>query len=273
MHPFITAAKESIALRFKERELERLVRTLPQARWSGTHRTWYVPFTKFHYRSLVKKLKESLVEIDTSPLKRYLEQRKTLLPVRVTGTRGVFTVNQTQASLLLNKRLCPQNLQAYRLFMERLTLKGYSPSSIRTHRTEFFSLLRVLGRQSVAELTAESLRRYLLYLMETEKLSEATIHSRINALKFYYVKVLGWEPLFFELPRPKKPLELPKVLGEEELRRLFNALTNRKHKAIIFTAYSAGLRVSEVVHLNLSQVDPHRMQLFVERAKGKWTAW
>jgi site-specific recombinase XerD len=47
--------------------------------------------------------------------------------------------------------------------------------------------------------------------------------------------------------RPKKQLVLPKVLGEEELRRLFNAITYKKHQAILFTAYSAGLRVSEVV--------------------------
>ena len=140
---------------------------------------------------------------------------------------------------------------------------------MRTYRTEFLALLRILGGQPVAELTTDRLRRYVLYLLQTEKLSEATIHSRINALKFYFEKVLGWQPLFFELPRPKKPLKLPKVLAEEELRRLFNALTNRKHKAILFTAYSAGLRVSEVVHLKLSHVDPHRMQLFVERAKGK----
>ena len=153
--------------------------------------------------------------------------------------------------------------------MERLTLKGYSPSTIRTYRTEFLSLLRILGKQKVEELSVERLRRYLLYCVEQEKLSEATVHSRINALKFYFEKVLGWEPLFFELPRPKKPLKLPKVLGEEELRRLFNALSNRKHKAILFTAYSAGLRVSEVVHLKLSHVDSDRMQLFVERAKGK----
>ena len=73
----------------------------------------------------------------------------------------------------------------------------------------------------------------------------------------------------FDIPRPKRPQQLPNVLGEREIARLFNAVTNKKHKAILFTAYSAGLRVSEVVNLKLKDIDSDRMQLFIERSKGK----
>jgi integrase len=95
------------------------------------------------------------------------------------------------------------------------------------------------------------------------------MHSRINALKFFYEQVLGREKFFMDIPRPKKRVQLPRILGEQEITRLFNALTNKKHKAILFTAYSAGLRVSEVVHLRLKDIDSDRMQIFVEKAKGK----
>jgi len=64
-------------------------------------------------------------------------------------------------------------------------------------------------------------------------------------------------------------LILPKVLGEEELRRLFDATNNLKHKAILFTAYSAGLRVSEVINLRMQDIDRERRQLFVFCSKGK----
>ncbi len=77
------------------------------------------------------------------------------------------------------------------------------------------------------------------------------------------------EKFFWEIPRPKKPSILPKVLGEDELRKLFNAITFKKHKAILFTAYSAGLRVSEVVNLQLKHIDRSRMQLLIEKSKGK----
>ena len=91
----------------------------------------------------------------------------------------------------------------------------------------------------------------------------------MNALKFYYEQVLKREKFFWEIPRPKKPFILPKLLNETEIRNLFNALPNKKHKAMLFTAYSAGLRVSEIVNLKVSDIDSKRMQIFIERAKGK----
>lgn len=88
-------------------------------------------------------------------------------------------------------------------------------------------------------------------------------------MKFYYEQVLGREKFFWEILRPKKQLILPKVLGEEELARLFNALENLKHKAMLFTAYSAGLRVSEIAALKIKHIDSGRMQILIENAKGK----
>ena len=109
----------------------------------------------------------------------------------------------------------------------------------------------------------------MVYAMQKEGIKENTAHSRLNALKFYFEQVLGREKFFWEIPRPKKPALLPKLLNEEEIRRLFNALTNKKHKAMLFTAYSAGLRVSEIVNLKIADIDSKRMQIFIARAKGK----
>ncbi len=91
----------------------------------------------------------------------------------------------------------------------------------------------------------------------------------MNALKFYYEQVLHREKMFFDIPRPKKPILLPKLLNETELGKLFNALSNKKHKAMLFTAYSAGLRVSEIVSVKLADIDSKRMQILISRAKGK----
>ena len=73
---------------------------------------------------------------------------------------------------------------------------------------------------------------------------------------------------FWEIPRPKRPQQLPRLLNEKEIAGLFNALSNKKHKAILFTAYSAGLR-SEVVNLKLADIDSGRMQILVKNAKVK----
>ena len=155
-----------------------------------------------------------------------------------------------------------------RAFTRELQLKAYSPSTVKTYRNELGQFLQKLGKHPAQDITAEQLKRYM-HWCTMQGLRENTLHSRLNALKFYYEQVLKKEKFFWEIPRPKKPLILPKLLNEEELRRLFNALENRKHKAMLFTAYSAGLRVSEIVRLKIAHIDSKRMQIFIERAKGK----
>jgi site-specific recombinase XerD len=75
--------------------------------------------------------------------------------------------------------------------------------------------------------------------------------------------------LVYDLPRPKKPLLLPKVMNEKEVIGLLNALDNVKHKAILYLAYSAGLRVSEVINLKIGDIDSSRMLIHLRGAKGK----
>jgi len=165
--------------------------------------------------------------------------------------------------------LSQANQEAFQTYINHLTLKGYSPSTIRTYKNEFRQLLKLLGKVPVNTLNPDQLKRYMIHTLEKEGISENTAHSRLNALKFYFEQVLGQEKFFHPIPRPKKPLLLPKVLGEEELSRLFRSLTNSKHKAMLFTAYSAGLRVSEIANLKIKDIDSDRMQIFIEKAKGK----
>jgi site-specific recombinase XerD len=81
--------------------------------------------------------------------------------------------------------------------------------------------------------------------------------------------VLKRDRIFIDIPRPKKHSQLPKLLNEDEISRLFDALENKKHKAMLLATYSAGLRVSEVANLKIEDIDSERMQLRIERAKGK----
>jgi integrase/recombinase XerD len=167
------------------------------------------------------------------------------------------------------KMITEVNKHVLPLLEQQLKLKAYSSSTIRTYLNEMSQLLKTIGNKSADELTVDELRRYMAYCYDKLKLSENTLHSRINALKFYYEQVLKREKFFWDIPRPKKPMILPKLLNENELAKLFNSLTNKKHKAMLFTAYSAGLRVSEIVNLKIADIDSQRMQIFISRAKGK----
>mgnify|MGYP003576163162 CR=1 FL=1 len=266
LKPLYHRGIEGIGIHFPfDKNFTERIKTLQHIKWSQMHSCWYVSFSSHHYQELRKHLGKDVI-INTNPLKHYIQRRKVLLsPDTIKNGK----INAAQAAMLLQCSISDVNLKALQDFLEQLKLKAYSPSTIRTYQHEFIPLLNMLKQREVSTLTIEELRKYILYCIEKKGLSESTVHSRINALKFYFEQVLKKERMFFELPRPKKPLLLPKVLGESELGRLFNALTNRKHKVILFTAYSAGLRVSEVVNLKLSHIDSGRMQLFIQRAKGK----
>lgn len=237
--------------------INKILKEIPGARYSTTWRSWHLPPVKEIVQILAEKVKE-VAELDVKELRQQLIAKKQL-PAVVKSHTG-----KPDISLL-----SPANKEALDRYIETLILKAYSNSTIKTYRNEFFQLLKEIKNKPVQSLTTNHIRRYIFYCLDYYKISEATANSRINAIKFYFEQVLGREKMFVELPRPKMPLQLPKVLGENELGRLFNALANLKHKAILFTAYSAGLRVSEVVNLQLKHVDSDRMQLLIEAAKGK----
>jgi integrase/recombinase XerD len=166
-------------------------------------------------------------------------------------------------------KLSADSKRVLKMYIQQMTLMAYSSSTIKTYKNEFVQFLGMLSKKRADEISSIDLKVYFEYCFNKLKLSENTIHSRLNAVKFYYEQVLKREKFLFDIPRPKRPMLLPKLLNEKELSSLFNALINKKHKAMLFTAYSAGLRVSEVVNLKIADIDSGRMQIFVARAKGK----
>ena len=232
-------------------------RKLPGACWSQTLRTWYLPDTA-EYRKRFGVTNEAPDSVENTVV-----YRTALTPLTAAAvTRLPHRESDVEKGTGVNEVVLAQVRQ-------QLILKGYSPSTLRTYLNELGCFFKTLCNTPAESLTVERLRQYFVYCHEVLKLSENTLHSRINALKFYYEQVLGRERFFWEIPRPKRPLLLPKLLNQMEITRLFNALTNKKHKAMLFTAYSAGLRVSELVNLKISEVDSGRMQLLISRAKGK----
>jgi site-specific recombinase XerD len=95
------------------------------------------------------------------------------------------------------------------------------------------------------------------------------VHTAINAIKFYFEKVILRPRIVVDLPRPKKPLLLPKVMGKKSIGRIIRETENIKHRCMLMLAYAAGLRVSEIVALRMRDIDSDRMTILVSRAKGK----
>ena len=248
--------------------LNNLIKKIPAVKWSKTHQCWYLPLDQENY-TIIKNTVAKNAILDTIDLKKYLEKKKAIVESYLTQKETTTIPANTLLPNTKQWKLSQDNLAALNQFVEQLKLKSYSSSTIRTYRNEFLQLLQLLKNIPINKLTPAELRRYMVYAMEKEGISENTAHSRLNALKFYFEQVLKKEKFFWEIPRPKKKQLLPKLLNEDEIRRLFNALTNKKHKAMLFTTYSAGLRVSEVVQLKLRDIDSHRMQILIAQGKGK----
>ncbi len=271
LRPLYHREKNCIGIYFSQnRELQNLVQRKGNATWSRTHKCWYVPMDEDNYKNLTHLLQGKAI-IDKEPLRSFLRERKekflptTSIPVSEKSIPG----GSTQQSPKSTPATSAANIEALEKFKQRLVLKGYSPSTARTYTNEFIQFLNTIKNIPAASMTEQRVKDYLEYCYNTLHLSENTLHSRINALKFYYEQILKREKFFWDIPRPKRAQLLPKLLNETEIRKLFNALSNKKHKAMLFTAYSAGLRVSEIVNLKLADIDSKRMQIFIERAKGK----
>ncbi len=113
----------------------------------------------------------------------------------------------------------------------------------------------------------EDLRLFQMHLVE-QNASNITINATITGLRFFFEKTLDRAEALKRMSPVRVPQKLPTVLSAEEIARLLNAAPNLKAKAALSVAYAAGLRVSEVVHLKISDIDSERMILHVQQGKG-----
>jgi len=108
---------------------------------------------------------------------------------------------------------------------------------------------------------------YLHHLITKRKLGWSTVNVASAAIRFFYTQTLGRQDISAAIPPRRTPRQLPNVLSKEELERLFQSVRNIKHRAILMTAYSAGLRLGEVAKLKITDIDSGRMMIKVEKGK------
>lgn len=106
------------------------------------------------------------------------------------------------------------------------------------------------------------------FLVTDRKVSTSYQNQAINAIKFYFEKVLGGKRKLYFVERPRKEQVLPTVCSVEEIQKILSSVKNSKHKAILSVIYSGGLRISELVNLPIKAIDSDRMQIHIENAKG-----
>ena len=148
-----------------------------------------------------------------------------------------------------------------------MKLRGLSPKTISCYLGCMKNIAIHFGK-SPAELREEEIRGYLHHLIEERKASQAVISQSYSALKFFFEKTLQKPWDFLKIPRSRQRKKLPGVLSNHEVESIFSATSNLKHRAILMTVYSAGLRVGEVTRLKVSDIDSERMMIRVNEGKG-----
>jgi integrase/recombinase XerD len=199
--------KNCLAIRFPiDNDLKQQVKTICGATFSITHKCWYVENRENVLSEIFAAFKGhawvDITVLKTEKVQVYLQSPSPSLPAPALEPYS-------------QKKLT--HAHAQRLLEEKLKLKGYSENTIRTYQQQFKDYLLFFPDSNPDQLNESDVRNYLLYLVDRRKMSRSVQNQAINAIKFYYEKVLEHERRVYFLERPLKERRLPEVLSQEEV--------------------------------------------------------
>ena len=149
-----------------------------------------------------------------------------------------------------------------------LRIRNYSPRTVDCYITraqKFFEY----HNGPPGRVTLDDIRNYQCYLVEERRVSWCVFNQSVAALRFLYNVTLPRDWDVQRIPYQKTGRRLPVVLSREETATLLNSIGNLKHRALLSTAYATGVRLSELVHLRVSDIDGSRRLVRVEQGKGR----
>src|SRR6266508_4709839 len=151
---------------------------------------------------------------------------------------------------------------------EDLRVRNRSARTIKTYISQVAKFAQHF-KKSPALLGPEEIRQYQVYLVYERRVSWSHFNQAVCALRFLYHHTLRREWAISHIPFPRQPKKLPVVLSQSEVQRFLEAIRKLKYRAILMTAYAAGLRLSEVTQLQVSDIDSQRLVIRVRQGKGQ----
>ena len=234
--------ENQLLLRFSfNQKLIALVKSIKEISWSKTLNVWYLKNTPKNLNTIISLFKD-ITSIDTSKV-----SKKTLFK---------RNLNQNQKTLLNN----------FYLFLKG---KRYSKSTIETYTFFIADFISFHTSKELTELTNRDIELFIETVFIERKYSISTQRQFISAVKVFIIFYPNSKINELELIRPKKSRKLPSVLSQEEVLHIIRVTQNLKHRAIIALIYSCGLRISELINLELIDFHTDRKQLFIKNGKGR----
>ena len=141
--------------------------------------------------------------------------------------------------------------------IDTLILKGYSP---RTHDSYLYAIKKLAEyfHRSPDTLSVDELEGYLVYLLRERQLAPASVRLQVNAVRFFYQQVLQRPMQEVAVRYPKRPQRIPEFLTRAEVHAILDHTCNLKHYTLLATCYATSVRVSELVALQLRDIESAR---------------
>ena len=154
-----------------------------------------------------------------------------------------------------------------RKMMADLKVRNYAERTCEIYITRVAEMAQHFGR-SPDRISHKEVRDYLRYLVMERGVSRSAYVQTTASLRFLYGTTLDRPGMIHYLPYPRQKRRQPVVLSRDEVARLLKAIPNLKHRTVAMTQYGAGLRISEALHLQPSDIDSDRMVITVRHGKG-----
>jgi len=150
---------------------------------------------------------------------------------------------------------------------EEFALRGLSHYTVEEYLGTLHIFLRYFENRPLETMSEHEIRNFLLYQIEIGK-APGCVNNYNSALRFIFGSVLERNLNCRMIPRQRDRREFPAIMSKDEMIRFFSVIDNLRDKAMFETAYGAGLRISEIIHLRVQDIDSKQMRLFVHHGKG-----
>lgn len=154
------------------------------------------------------------------------------------------------------------------VFMQLLEVKRYSSSSIETYTNAFRQFLMHFKGQDVDVLNENQIEQYINLQVTERKISVSYQKQLVAAIKFWYIHILRRDIRLDYLYPDRPEFKIPVVFSQQEIKKMLHVCQNIKHKAILATIYSCGLRLSELTRLMIKDVNSSAMSVTARQGKG-----
>lgn len=183
------------------------------------------------------------------------------------NSTGSITTGSARTLIEQAKREVPGFRSHFAKFEQQVTIGGYSSSTLYNY-SRAVAKVSLYFKKSLLDLDPDEVNQFLFSIAKEKKASSSYFKHTVYGLRFFF-RLYGLEDRVLKLPTVSNNRRLPTVFSREELKRLFVAPGRLKQRVLLSLTYSAGLRVSEVCALKITDIDSSRMQIKVSQSKGK----